>query len=104
MKVKVTEKGVHDADEKPVPVGTVLELKKINTLAELPGFLINKCVLVGAAGENAAPVLNEAALQTAKDEAAAEAAGDIKTGPTPPAPVAPGGPPTPAVPASTPTK
>ena len=40
MKLQVTEKGVHGKDGEKIPVGSIVEFDSI------PGFLVNKCVVV----------------------------------------------------------
>lgn len=43
MKVEVTHRGAHDAKEKPIPVGTIVNVPGDT----IPGYLVSKCRIVG---------------------------------------------------------
>jgi hypothetical protein len=66
MKVKINQKGVFDANGKPVPVGKTLTVKG----DKMPGYLVGKAVEVEAAPKKE-PVVNPA-----KEPASNEGGGD----------------------------
>lgn len=55
MKLKITEKGVNDSKGKPVKVGTVLTVKGDT----VPGYLLNKCMVLGNESTGKTPVTND---------------------------------------------
>lgn len=68
MKVKVTMPKAHDADNKPIPVGTILDIDG----DVMPAFLVNKAEIVDKGVEKAEQAAIEA--QEKADELATKAA------------------------------
>lgn len=68
MKIKITQKGVHDGKGNRVEIGTVIDLGDTDTL---PPVFLNKATIIGEVAEGAEPVTNEDDTEKAATEKAA---------------------------------